>query len=62
VLLSKYRAYTPCEACAGARLKPEALQWRLGTKADSDRVVDAAARFRPRGAMIDEARFIELRD
>ena len=30
VLLSKYRAYTPCEACGGARLKPEALCWRLG--------------------------------
>ena len=25
VLLSKYRAYTPCTACDGARLKPEAL-------------------------------------
>jgi excinuclease ABC subunit A len=30
VLLSKYRAYTPCPACNGARLKPEALRWRLG--------------------------------
>jgi excinuclease ABC subunit A len=30
VLLSKYRAYTPCEACGGARLKPDALAWRLG--------------------------------
>ena len=30
VLLSKYRSYTPCEACGGARLKPEALLWRLG--------------------------------
>jgi len=30
VLLSKYRAYTPCPACHGARLKPEALLWRLG--------------------------------
>jgi excinuclease ABC subunit A len=30
VLLSKYRAYTPCPACGGARLKPEALLWRLG--------------------------------
>jgi excinuclease ABC subunit A len=25
VLLSRYRAYTPCPACGGARLKPEAL-------------------------------------
>lgn len=30
VLLSKYRSYTPCRACNGARLKPEALWWRLG--------------------------------
>ncbi len=41
------------------RLKPEALQWRLGTRADSDRVVDAGARFR-RGVAIDDARFIRL--
>lgn len=30
VLLSKYRSYTPCTVCNGARLKPEALWWRLG--------------------------------
>jgi len=30
VLLSKYRSYTPCLDCGGARLKPEALLWRLG--------------------------------
>ncbi len=30
VLLSKYRAYRLCPTCAGARLKPEALLWRLG--------------------------------
>ncbi len=30
VLLSKYRSYTPCPACGGARLKPEATLWRLG--------------------------------
>jgi excinuclease ABC subunit A len=30
VLLSKYRAYHPCPDCGGARLKPEALLWRLG--------------------------------
>ena len=29
VLLSRYRAYTPCTACGGARLKPEALLWRI---------------------------------
>ena len=30
VLLSKYRSYTLCNACHGARLKPDALLWRLG--------------------------------
>ncbi|MHB8256013.1 MAG: excinuclease ABC subunit UvrA [Acidiferrobacterales bacterium] len=35
VLLSKYRAYTVCPDCGGARLKPEALLWRLGTDADA---------------------------
>jgi excinuclease ABC subunit A len=29
VLLSRYRSYTECSACHGARLKPEALLWRL---------------------------------
>ncbi len=30
VLLSRYRAYRVCPDCQGARLKPEALLWRLG--------------------------------
>jgi len=30
VLLSKYRSYSTCGTCGGARLKPEALLWRLG--------------------------------
>src|SRR5689334_23101847 len=50
VLLSRYRAYTPCSACNGARLKPEALLWRVGTKEDADRVLDPARRFMPRDA------------
>jgi excinuclease ABC subunit A len=47
VLLSRYRAYTPCAACQGARLKPEALAWRLGTKQDAARV--PGERFVPAG-------------
>ena len=50
VLLSKYRAYTPCAVCEGARLKLDALLWRLGTKDDADRVLDPSRRFRPAGA------------
>jgi excinuclease ABC subunit A len=30
VLLSRYRSYTECGACQGARLKPDALLWRVG--------------------------------
>jgi len=29
VLLSKYRSYTPCPACHGTRLKPDALLWKI---------------------------------
>ena len=49
VLLSKYRSYTPCPVCGGARLKTEALLWRLGSKADADAVLAPAKRFLPRG-------------
>src|SRR5712691_10336184 len=56
VLLSRYRAYTPCSACNGARLKRDALLWRVGTKEDADRVLDPTRRFRPAGANFsDEA-------
>jgi excinuclease ABC subunit A len=49
VLLSKYRAYTPCTACGGARLKTDALLWRLGTQQDAAAVSSAATRFAPSG-------------
>jgi len=49
VLLSKYRAYTPCPACEGARLKHDALLWRLGTKQDADQVFGTYKRFLPLG-------------
>ena len=29
VLLSKYRAYTPCLTCHGTRLKPDSMLWKL---------------------------------
>ncbi|CAM5294412.1 excinuclease ABC subunit UvrA [Eoetvoesiella caeni] len=45
VLLSKYRSYTPCPACGGSRLKPDATLWRLGdVKA---KLGDAYPRFMP---------------
>jgi excinuclease ABC subunit A len=50
VLLSKYRSYTPCHACGGARLKLEALLWRLGTKPGADAALPPPARVMPVGA------------
>ncbi|HTR58435.1 MAG TPA: excinuclease ABC subunit UvrA [Casimicrobiaceae bacterium] len=55
VLLSKYRAYTPCTACRGARLKPDSLLWRVGTRKDADRVLDPGRRFRASGVEFDDA-------
>jgi excinuclease ABC subunit A len=49
VLLSKYRSYTPCTVCGGARLKLESLLWRVGSKADADAVLPADKRFMPVG-------------
>jgi len=39
VLLSKYRTYVPCKACGGARLKPDALLWRVHDKTIHDVVL-----------------------
>jgi len=55
VLLSRYRAYTPCTTCEGARLKPDALAWRLGTRENADAVIPAAQRVLPKGAEFDRA-------
>jgi excinuclease ABC subunit A len=49
VLLSKYRSYTPCPDCGGARLKTESLLWRVGSKPDADAVLPPAQRFMPVG-------------
>jgi excinuclease ABC subunit A len=49
VLLSRYRAYTPCGACGGARLKTEALLWRLGSHALAQQALGGAPRFVPTG-------------
>jgi len=49
VLLSKYRSYTTCPVCDGARLKLEAQLWRVGTKEQADAVLPPVQRHLPRG-------------
>ncbi|MCU0763917.1 MAG: excinuclease ABC subunit A, partial [Hydrogenophaga sp.] len=49
VLLSKYRSYTECPSCGGARLKLESLLWRLGSKAQADAVLAPGKRYLPKG-------------
>src|SRR5690606_9034508 len=60
VLLSKYRAYTPCTACNGARLKTDALLWRLGTKEDAVAVLPDQLRFRPNGVQWSDGQLAQL--
>ena len=61
VLLSRYRAYTVCSSCNGARLKPEALDFRVDglsihnlMQLSIDRVMSFFDDLRPGGAL-DEA-------
>jgi excinuclease ABC subunit A len=49
VLLSRYRAYTPCSACDGARLKTAGLLWRIGSRELADAALGDVPRFRPQG-------------
>ena len=46
VMLSKYRSYDTCPTCHGARLKDEALDFRLGSREQADAVLDPAQRHR----------------
>ncbi|MBT9551766.1 MAG: excinuclease ABC subunit UvrA [Hydrogenophaga sp.] len=49
VLLSKYRSYTECPSCGGARLKTDSLLWRIGTKQQADAVLPPGKRYLPKG-------------
>ena len=60
VLLSKYRSYTPCQTCGGARLKTESLLWRIGTAAQADAVLPPAKRFLPQGVQWSRAQLESL--
>jgi len=60
VLLSKYRSYTPCETCGGARLQLESLLWRLGTREAADAVLPPSERFMPVGVKWSRAQLEAL--
>ena len=60
VLLSRYRAYTPCTTCDGARLKTEALLRRVGNRELAESVLGSAARFRPHGVEWSEETLLTL--
>ena len=49
VLLSKYRSYTTCGECSGARLQTESLLWRIGSHAGALAAMPADKRFLPQG-------------
>src|SRR6185437_7633906 len=55
VLLSRYRAYTPCTTCDGARLKTDALLWRVGSRDLANTALGTTPRFRPHGVQWSEA-------
>lgn len=57
VLLSKYRSYDLCPDCDGARLKPEALLWRLGGHTEAAQAVSPDARHRPLGMTLTNEAF-----
>jgi excinuclease ABC subunit A len=60
VLLSKYRSYTPCTSCDGARLKTESLLWRIGDAALTGAALGPLPLFRPRGVDWSEAQLNSL--
>ncbi len=60
VLLSKYRSYTPCTTCEGARLKNEALWWRLGESAEAQQALGDKAAFVPAESKLPDSTFDAL--
>jgi len=60
VLLSKYRAYTACTDCNGARLKPAALLWRLGTQDNARDALGTRPRFKPQGVTFSDEVLAQL--
>ena len=55
VLLSRYRSYSACPECNGARLKAPSLDWRLGSKSDADSALGSSERFRSPASKLTRA-------
>ncbi|MGZ8993735.1 MAG: excinuclease ABC subunit UvrA, partial [Burkholderiaceae bacterium] len=63
VLLSRYRSYTPCPACGGARLKPDALLWRVGGAEEANAALASDgkyARYKPVAAQWSDHQLLAL--
>ena len=64
VLLSKYRAYTECTACGGARLKTDALLWRMGSAANANTALgegeNQRGRYKPLGVNYSDTQLAAL--
>jgi len=56
VMLAKYRSYDECTSCHGARLKPEFLNWRVGSLEDATLVTHPLDRHQPADSSIPKAR------
>ncbi|CAG0991608.1 partial UvrABC system protein A, partial [Burkholderiales bacterium] len=54
VLLSRYRSYTLCPTCQGARLKPEAQWWRVGSRDNAARARSGSPPWAPQGVSWSE--------
>lgn len=53
VMLSRYRSYSTCDACRGARLVPASLAWRLGDADNAARALAPERRFWPAEHAVD---------
>jgi len=60
VMLAKYRSYDECTSCFGARLKPESLNWRVGSLEDAKLVLNPTERHRPANAKMPKSRMKTL--
>jgi excinuclease ABC subunit A len=60
VLLSRYRSYDACGACDGARLKDEALDWRVGSHDLADAALPRGQRFRHQRTAMNETAWFGL--